>query len=193
MNISAITACASGSTDVYSFHAVAKKSTRSGLCTRRIGLHVRARSATHRRSGPSCSALHDAVDPLRHLEPPDDRAGVDVVLGIVGTVIVAGDDGERRVRHAADCRSLDDDADLRVEVGDGLHFDAATRALGQRDGDPLRLGVCHDLAGDLGGQRLGEHRTIAKSPQVQLQALRFDAPLIGRVFDDDIARGRAAR
>ena len=34
----------------------------------------------------------------------------------------------------------------------------------------------HDLAGDLGGQRLGEHRPVAEPPQVELQALRLDAP-----------------
>ena len=37
MNVSAITACGFGISSMYPFHAVDKKSTRSGLCTRRIG------------------------------------------------------------------------------------------------------------------------------------------------------------
>jgi hypothetical protein len=41
----------------------------------------------------------------------------------------------------------------------------------------VRLRAVHDFAGDLGGERLGEHGTIAEAPQVQLQALALDAPL----------------
>ena len=58
-----------------------------------------------------------------------------------------------------------------------------------------RFGVAvrHDLAGDLGRQRLGEDRPIAEPPQVELEALGFDAPLVGLVLDHDASTGRAAR
>ena len=45
--------------------------------------------------------LHDAVDSLRYLEARDERAGIDVELGVVRTMLVAGDDGDRLGWHEA--------------------------------------------------------------------------------------------
>ena len=68
-------------------------------------------------------------------------------------------------------------------LGGRADRDAAAWALGERDGDRRGLGGVEDLAGDLGGQRLGEHRAVAESPQIELEALALDAPLARHVDD----------
>ena len=56
----------------------------------------------------------------------------------------------------------------------------------------LRLRGGHDLAGDLGRQRLGEHGPVPERPQVELQRLALHAVPPGHVLDHDVGQVRLA-
>ena len=69
-----------------------------------------------------------------------------------------------------------------------MHLDATARALGELDTNPHRLDRRHHFTGDLRGQRLGEHRHVAETPQVQLERLRLDAELVWLILDDHLGQ-----